>query len=204
MKSLIKVIFIMFLVLPFSSFSEEEPLLTETPKPLSGRGLGNIDAEIIIEEYASMSCGHCASFHNNDLKDIKKDYIDKGIAKLIFYDFPLDRGAMIGSMVTQCMNNDEQFFLVLDSLFKKQVEWTRSDNILKTISSILAIHGLEESAILSCLEETPANQERWKSLLAGRKHAIDIKKVEATPTFFVNGTKVEGKFNLKSLKEILQ
>ena len=71
MNSLIKIIFIMFLALPFVSFADE------TSKPLPGRVLGSIDAKIIIEEYASMSCGHCASFHNNDLKDIKKEYIDK-------------------------------------------------------------------------------------------------------------------------------
>lgn len=197
MKNLIKIIFIMCLALPFASFSDE------TSKPLSGRVLGNIDAKIIIEEYASMSCGHCASFHNNDLKAIKKEFIDKGTAKLIFYDFPLDRGAMIASMITQCMN-DDQFFPVLTRLFQKQAEWTRSDDIMKTISSILIPLGLEESTILSCLEETPQNQERWKSLLAGRKHAIDIKGVEATPTFFVNGNKVEGKFNLKNLNKILK
>ena len=197
MKSLIKIIFIIFLALPFASFADE------TSKPLSGRVLGNIDAKIIIEEYASMSCGHCASFHNNDLKGIKKEYIDKGAAKLIFYDFPLDRGAMIGSMITQCMN-DDQFYPVLNRLFQKQAEWTRSDDIMKSISEILQPLGLEKATILSCLEETTENQERWKSLLAGRKYAIDIKGVEATPTFFVNGKKFEGKFNLKNLKKILK
>jgi protein-disulfide isomerase len=197
MKSLIKIIFIIFLALPFASFADE------TSKPLSGRVLGNADAKIIIEEYASMSCGHCASFHNNDLKGIKKEYIDKGAAKLIFYDFPLDRGAMIGSMITQCMN-DDQFYPVLNRLFQKQAEWTRSDDIMKSISEILQPLGLEKATILSCLEETTENQERWKSLLAGRKYAIDIKGVEATPTFFVNGKKFEGKFNLKNLKKILK
>ena len=197
MKSLIKIIFIIFLALPFASFADE------TSKPLSGRVLGNADAKIIIEEYASMSCGHCASFHNNDLKGIKKEYIDKGAAKLIFYDFPLDRGAMIGSMITQCMN-DDQFYPVLDRLFQKQAEWTRADDIMKSISEILQPLGLEKATILSCLEETTENQERWKSLLAGRKYAIDIKGVEATPTFFVNGKKFEGKFNLKNLKKVLK
>ena len=196
MKNLIRVIFIIFFVLPLSSFAEE------TPKPLPGRVIGNEDAKIIIEEYASMSCGHCANFHNNAIKDIKKEYIDSGKAKLVFNDFPLDRGAMLGAMVTQCMN-DEQFFPVLNRLFQKQVEWTQSDNIVNNIYTILKPLGLKESTILSCLEETPENQERWKSLLAGRKYAIDIKGVEATPTFFVNGKKVEGKFDLKKLKQLI-
>jgi protein-disulfide isomerase len=197
MKKIISIIFIICIIFPIISFSEE------TLNPLPGRVLGDESAQIIIEEYASMSCGHCASFHNNTLKKIKKKFIDTGKAQLIFYDFPLDRGAMIGSMITQCMN-DNQFFPVLSMLFQKQTEWTQSDNILEAINTILAPLGLDKSYILSCLEESTDNQERWKSLLAGRKYAIDIKGVEATPTFFVNGQKVEGKFNIKKLKELIK
>ena len=191
--------YILFLIIicPVSVFSED------TAKPLPGRTLGDQTAQIIIEEYASMSCGHCASFHNNNLDKIKKEFIDTGKAKLIFYDFPLDRGAMIGSMITQCMN-DKQFFPVLNRLFKKQTEWTQSDNILESINTVLNPLGLDKNRILSCLEENEENQNRWKSLLAGRKYAIDIKGVEATPTFFVNEKKVEGKFDIKKLKELIK
>ena len=191
--------YILFLIIicPVSVFSED------TAKPLHGRTLGDQTAQIIIEEYASMSCGHCASFHNNYLDKIKKEFIDTGKAKLIFYDFPLDRGAMIGSMITQCMN-DKQFFPVLNRLFQKQTEWTQSDNILESINTILNPLGLDKNRILSCLEENEENQNRWKSLLAGRKYAIDIKGVEATPTFFVNEKKVEGKFDIKKLKELIK
>ena len=197
MKRLISIIVFLAIILPISSFSED------TAKQLPGRILGNESAQIIIEEYASMSCGHCASFHINTLDKIKKEYIDSGKAKLVFYDFPLDRGAMIGSMVTQCMNN-EQFFPVLNRLFQKQTEWTQADNLLEAINKILAPLGLDKSRILSCLEENEVNQDRWKALLAGRKYAIDIKGVEATPTFFVNGIKVEGKFDIKKLKELVK
>ena len=191
--------YILFLIIicPVSVFSED------TAKPLPGRTLGDQTAQIIIEEYASMSCGHCASFHNNNLDKIKKEFIDTGKAKLIFYDFPLDRGAMIGSMITQCMN-DKQFFPVLNRLFQKQTEWTQSDNILESINSVLNPLGLDKDRILSCLEENEENQNRWKSLLAGRQYAIDIKGVEATPTFFVNDKKVEGKFDIKKLKELIK
>ena len=106
-------------------------------------------------------------------------------------------------MITQCMN-DKQFFPVLNRLFQKQTEWTQSDNILESINDILAPLGLDKQRILSCLEENDINQNRWKSLLAGRKHAIDVKGVEATPTFFVNGEKVEGKFDIKKLNQIIK
>ncbi len=197
MKILTNILLLLIIMFPVSVFSED------TTKPLPGRTLGEEAAQIIIEEYASMSCGHCASFHNNYLDKIKKEFIDTGKAKLIFYDFPLDRGAMIGSMITQCMN-DKQFFPVLSRLFQKQTEWTQSDNILESINTVLNPIGLDKNRILSCLEENEENQNRWKSLLAGRKYAIDIKGVEATPTFFVNDKKVEGKFDIKKLKELIK
>ena len=197
MKILTNILLLLIIMFPVSVFSED------TTKPLPGRTLGEETAQIIIEEYASMSCGHCASFHNNYLDKIKKEFIDTGKAKLIFYDFPLDRGAMIGSMITQCMN-DKQFFPVLSRLFQKQTEWTQSDNILESINAVLNPLGLDKNRILSCLEENEENQNRWKSLLAGRKYAIDIKGVEATPTFFVNEKKVEGKFDIKKLKELIK
>ena len=100
--------------------------------------------------------------------------------------------------------NDKQFFPVLNRLFQKQTEWTQSDNILESINTILNPLGLDKNRILSCLEENEENQNRWKSLLAGRKYAIDIKGVEATPTFFVNDKKVEGKFDIKKLKELIK
>tara|TARA_Y100001970_G_scaffold52449_1_gene66271 strand:- start:926 stop:1519 length:594 start_codon:yes stop_codon:yes gene_type:complete len=195
MKILTNILLLLIIICPVSVFSDD------TAKPLPGRTLGDETAQIVIEEYASMSCGHCASFHNNNLDKIKKEFIDTGKAKLIFYDFPLDRGAMIGSMITQCMN-DKQFFPVLNRLFQKQTEWTQSDNILESINTVLNPLGLDKNRIFSCLEENEENQNRWESLLAGRKYAIDIKGVEATPTFFVNEKKVEGKFDIKKLKEL--
>ena len=41
-------------------------------------------------EYASLTCSHCASFHNDTLPQLKKDYIDTGKVKLVYRDFPFD------------------------------------------------------------------------------------------------------------------
>ena len=61
--------------------------------------IGNKDAPITIIEYASMSCSHCASFHNNTLPDIKKEYIDAGKVRMVFRDYPFNYPALLGSMM---------------------------------------------------------------------------------------------------------
>ena len=197
MNYFIKFIFIIFVLFPSFCFSQDDNKL------LPGRTLGLENAQIIIEEYASMSCGHCANFHIKVLPDIKEKYIDTGKAKLIFRDFPLDRTAMIGSMITQCMNN-EQFFSVLNRLFQTQQKWVQSENIIDSIFEVLLPLGIEKTTLLSCLEDNETNKNRWKLLLEGRDYAAKNKGVDATPYFFVNGNKVEGKFDLNKLDMILK
>ena len=167
------------------------------------RILGDPTAKITIEEYASLSCGHCANFHNEALAEIKKEYIDTGKAKLIFHDFPLDRTAMYGSMVSQCMTG-EQYFPVLSRLFRKQMDWVQSrnlDELSQAIYSTLKPLGIEKNKITSCLEDNTENNERWEALLKNRKIAMEEREIESTPTFFVNGKRIKGKFNLQSFKE---
>ena len=187
------------IILLFSNISFAQ----DTNNMLPERILGSNSAQIIIEEYASMSCGHCASFHVRTLPIIKDKYIDTGKAKLLFRDFPLDRTAMLGSMVTQCMN-DQQFFPVLNRLFQKQAEWTQSDNILESIYKSLQPLGIEKSMLVSCLEDNETNKNRWKSLLEGRDYAAKHRGVDATPTFFVNGQRVEGRFDIEKLDSLLK
>ena len=132
----LNVFIIIFLITTIMQSKADEKIIPE-------RVLGNADAAIIIEEYASMSCGHCANFHNTILPDIKKEFIDTGKAKLIFNDFPLDSRAMIATLVAQCMN-EKQFFPVINRLFQKQLDWVQAENIQMAIYNILKPLGIKE------------------------------------------------------------
>ena len=50
--------------------------------------LGSNNAPIKIKEYFSLTCGHCANFHNKTLPQFKKKYIDTGKVQLEFVDYP--------------------------------------------------------------------------------------------------------------------
>ena len=74
----------------------------ETPNPLGEISIGDANAPIKIYEYASLTCGHCATFHMEVLPDLKKQYVDKGLVQFYFRPFPLDPYAMTGAMLVQC------------------------------------------------------------------------------------------------------
>ena len=63
---------------------------------------GNENAKITIIAYESLTCSHCANFHKNVYPQLKKEYIDTGLAKIEFRHFPLDIAAFNASKIAQC------------------------------------------------------------------------------------------------------
>ncbi len=163
--------------------------------------LGNINAPNVLIEYASLSCVHCANFHNDRLPDIKKALIDTGKLKYIYKDFPLDLPAMLASMVAKCYQ-DNQYYEVLNSLFKNQKKWVTSaknkEELYQKFHKILKQHGITFDKIVSCTEESDANKVKWETILASRLEGQNL-GVNSTPSFFLNGKKLEGLVNLDLL-----
>ena len=66
---------------------------------------GNPDAKIKLIVYESLTCSYCADFHKKVYPDLKKEFIDKGIVKIEFRNFPLDMAALNGSKIAHCKND---------------------------------------------------------------------------------------------------
>ncbi len=163
--------------------------------------LGNLNAPNTLIEYASLSCVHCANFHNQKLPEIKEKLIKTGKLQYIYRDFPLDMPAMLAAMVTNCYEG-EQFHTTLNSLFKSQKKWvTASSNkeeLLNAFHEILKQHGISLKKIKTCAEENEDNKNKWDSILASRLEGQKL-GVNSTPSFFLNGKKLEGSVDLKVL-----
>jgi len=81
--------------------------------------LGDPNAPITIIEYASMTCSHCAEFHNKTYPELKKNHIDTGEVRFIFREFPLDKLAMATSMLARCVDNEISMAFI-EVLFKNR------------------------------------------------------------------------------------
>ena len=194
-----------FLLLALFSFLVLPVMTDNMPNNKNYNYLGDKNAPNTLVEYASLSCVHCANFHNKELPAIKSQLIDKGKLKYIYKDFPLDLPAMLASMVSNCYSGS-QYFEILKSLFRNQKKWVAaSDNkkqLYTSLHSILREHGISLEKITSCTEETEANKQKWDSILATRL-AAQKKGVSSTPTFFLNGKKLEGLVNLEKLEQYI-
>ena len=88
---------------------------------------GNESAKITIIAYESLTCSHCADFHKNIYPQLKKDYIDTGLAKIEFRHFPLDVAALNASKLAQCKNNKS--LEILEALYSNQQAWVKGGTI---------------------------------------------------------------------------
>ena len=169
--------------------------------------LGINEATNVLIEYASMSCVHCANFHNNELPKIKLNLIDNGKLRFIYKDFPLDRPAMFASMVAHCFS-DDQYFEVLSALYRNQKKWVsaseNSGNFYNAIFDILKIHGITLDKIIECVDDkSDVNKKKWDSILASRLEGQNM-GVNSTPSFFLNGKKIEEPMNYELLIKLIK
>ena len=161
---------------------------------------GSVDAKVEIHEYASLTCSHCANFHLNVLPDIKKNYIDTGKVRLIYHDFPLDDLALAASMLARCAGN-ERFFSMIGTLYKTQTSWARSENPLKSLTGISRmIGGMDENDVRSCLD----NNDLYWDVSSKREEYGEKLGINSTPTFFVDGKKIDGVLGYEDFSDVLE
>jgi len=166
------------------------------PGPLGDRTLGEADAPVTIVEYASMSCSHCADFHNETYPQLKEQYIDTGKVRFVFREFSIDAAAYGIAMVARCAP-ENRYFDVLDLFFEHQTDWIRSEDRYAAILDLAKQVGFSEDSFEACLQ----NQALFDGLTAVKDRAAKEFGVQGTPTFFINGEKVVGALSFDEFKQ---
>ena len=150
---------------------------------------GADDAPVEIIEYASYTCPHCATFHKGSFKQLKKDFIDTGKVKFTYREVYFDRYGLWASMVARCAG-PEKFFGITDLIYEGQSEWTRAGGppeIVDELRKIGRLAGLDNDQLEACLQDGT----RAQTLVAWYQENAERDGIQATPSFIVNGKKVE-------------
>ncbi|WP_306120200.1 MULTISPECIES: DsbA family protein [unclassified Roseitalea] len=168
------------------------------PGPLPEMAKGDADAPVTIVEYASMTCGHCATFHNQTWPAIREKYVDTGKARLIMREFPFDPRAAAAFMLARCAPNDA-YFPMIDVLFEQQSTWARAENARAPLENIAKLAGFTQESFEACLTD----QQLLDDVNAIRVRAAEEFGVNATPTFFINGQKYTGALSVDQMSAII-
>ena len=187
------------LVLLFSffclSFTDARARIVDTIEALEEKKIGTEEANIEIIEFASLTCGHCAKFHNEVFPKIKKEFIDTGKVSFIYQDFPLDKFALKASVIARC-SGEKKFFSFLKVLYSKQKDWTRTEDPFRSLLKIAKLGGLKNDEIKVCV----GNKSIEDGILKQRLNASKKFDIKATPTLYINGEKYDGDLTFEALK----
>ena len=161
---------------------------------------GNKDAKITIITYESLTCGHCADFHNHIYPQLKKEFIDTGLVKIEFRHFPLDMAALNASKIAQCNNNGKSD--LLHFLFSNQKKWAIGQTVEKANENLKKL--LKDENILIDFEKCTNNKNIEDYILNDRIEAVKKFKINATPAIIINNKKFEKSLNYKNLKKSIE
>ena len=163
----------------------------------------NKDAQIDVRVFSSLTCPHCAHFHEKVVLKIKSDSVLNNIVNFEHIGFPLDLAALNAEKILYCSKNQENRFELLTHLYNEQNNWASGSNIndinesLKKIANKFKISNIN---VAKCLKDENLEEEILKRMLDAKKKF----KFDSTPTIFINEKKYEGKNNFKSFKKEIE
>ncbi|MFA5956914.1 DsbA family protein [Hyphomicrobium sp.] len=169
------------------------------PTDLPDLTLGSADAKVTVVEYASMTCPHCAHFSNDIFEDFKKKYVDTGKVRYVFREFPLDNLAAAVSMLARCAGNDKAIPMI-ETFYAKQQDWAFANGSpVPKLFDIAKQAGFTQDSFDKCL----TNQKLLDQITAERTRASETFGVNATPTFFINGKKLQEAPSMEAFDKVI-
>lgn len=148
------------------------------------RIIGNPHAPVLVQEWFSLTCTHCAHFALDVFPKVKKELIDTGKIRYQFHEFPLDTVGLIAAALARSLPQ-ERYEPFIRSLFSRQQKWAFSSNDpLAELRQEVALAGISPEKFNEIRNDKKFLKEIYdQSQREGQKY--DIK---GTPYFRFNDT----------------
>jgi protein-disulfide isomerase len=161
---------------------------------------GPKDAKVTIVEYSDFQCPFCSKAYETVETQVLKEYGDK--VRFVFKNFPLFKihpWALPAAIASECayQQSNDGFWAMYNGLFRNQAEMT-ADNVNDKALEIGKAAGLDEAKLKDCLD----NKKGEDAVKADQSEAMAI-GVNSTPTFFVNGHKLNGAESFDAFKKVI-
>jgi len=163
--------------------------------------LGNPNAKVKVIEYASASCPHCARFDLEVFPTFKAKYVDTGKVSYTLKEFLTEPEVVAagGFLLARCAGKD-RYFPVLDAVFRAQNEMVQSGDVRTALARIArAEGGMSDEQFSACMRDKAAQT----ALSARVTRHLKVDRIEAVPTFVINGTRFEGEMTMPELDQAI-
>jgi protein-disulfide isomerase len=162
--------------------------------------LGKASAKVTVVEYASTSCPHCAKFHNEVFPAFRKKYVDSGKVRFVYREFLTEpvQLAAAGPLLARCAGK-AKYFQVIEDVFRSQAEIYETGQFRTILLRIAGKAGLNEQQFEACVTDEKA----LDALNSRVETYVRDGEIDSTPTFVVNGVKVQGEPTLAALDQAI-
>ncbi len=163
--------------------------LAQETRAVPDMTMGDPKAPVTVVEYAMFTCPHCAEFYKDVFPKLKAEYIDTGKVRLVFREVYFNRPSLWAAMIARCAPAD-RYFGIADVLFSTQMDWATQTDDQALIGKLYAIGrqaGLSDKEMDACMQDRGFAE----ALVAQYQKNSQADGIDATPTFIVNGTKVD-------------
>ncbi|WP_341753692.1 DsbA family protein [Candidatus Tisiphia endosymbiont of Dioctria rufipes] len=160
--------------------------------------LGNIKATVVVVEYFSPTCPHCAYYHEKILPELKKKYIDTNKIAYIIREFIGNKQDLDAAILARCPNDLDSFLKFQSVILAQQDKWGSSNRYRELLTNIAQIGGVSAETYAKCLSDN----QIVETLLANTNLAASSQSFVGTPAFFVNGILTNG-YTLEILSRVI-
>ena len=167
--------------------------------------LGDASARVTIIEFGDYQCPVCRLFWKETLPRIRKQYIDTGMVKLVFRDFPLPGHPMAvpAAMATECAEDQGRFWDFHDKVYREQDRRAREGEVaefrVNDLKRWAADIKLDQTSFDQCLDSGKYKQE-----VAADYAAAAGVGLQGTPVFFINGRALFGTQPFATFQKIIE
>lgn len=163
--------------------------------------IGDEDAPVVIVEFSDYQCPYCARFREETLPLIKENYIDKGLVKIVYRDFPIPKhaNAQVAAVAAECVGEqggNEAYFLMHDEIFTQMEAWFYEEDPSAFFIQYADSLGYDINA---CITDEAMVAEVDADYAAGRSYGVS-----GTPTFFINGKKLVGAYPYDVFEQLIE
>jgi len=164
------------------------------------RFIGKPDAKVVVAEYFSLTCTHCAAFAQTTFPEIKKNLIDAGTVRWVFKDYPLDQVALTASMVARYLPVD-RYEPFINALFASQNRWAfgRSNDPTEELWKTAGLAGMSRTTFDKAVGDN--DLRTW--ILTEQKSESAKWKIDSTPSFVVNNQKYAGEMSFEVFRKLI-
>ncbi len=148
------------------------PLLAQSPQDL--RSLGSKDAPYTMYLFTSLTCPHCADFHNKILPKIEQNYIKTGRARLMIVDLAADKNGLWATLALRCIPAEKTVALE-NKLYNLGPKWKDITDVQGSVKNYIKQQGVDQKQFNTCISDPTLKQDLLEqqnnlSLLYGVRH----------------------------------